>query len=98
MEREGRLRHKDWSKYDMNHVVFEPKGLTPEQLQQGFAWALKYLAAPTSILKRLSVRNRQYGYFLMANFSLHRSHTKLAKQMWDRTVQRSFEERGLCPT
>ena len=94
---ENRILHHDWSRYDMNHVVFEPRGMTADQLQQGFAWALKYLAAPTSILKRLSMKRKHYGYFLMANFALHRSHTKLAGQLWNRSVQHAFEEEGLCP-
>ena len=94
---ENRILHHDWSRYDMNHVVFEPKNMSVEQLQQGFAWALKYLAAPTSIFKRLAISRRQYGYFLMANFALHRSHTKLAKTLWNRSQQAAFEEKGLCP-
>jgi radical SAM superfamily enzyme YgiQ (UPF0313 family) len=97
MEKEGRILHRKWPLYDMNHVVFEPQGMTAEQLQQGFVWALKYLAAPTSIFKRLSIKNSHYGYFLMANFALHRSHTKLAKQLWNRAAQHAFEKEGLCP-
>ena len=27
---------KDWSKYDTGHVVFEPKHMTPEELQTGY--------------------------------------------------------------
>ena len=36
MEEEGRILHKDWSKYDTGHVVFEPKHMTPEELQTGY--------------------------------------------------------------
>ncbi len=97
MEQQGRILHRKWPLYDMNHVVYEPKGMTAEQLQQGFVWALKYLAAPTTILKRLSIKNSHYGYFLMANFALHRSHTKLARQLWNLTAQHAFEKQGLCP-
>lgn len=33
MEREGRLLHTDWSKYDIHHVVFRPALMSPEALQ-----------------------------------------------------------------
>ncbi len=35
IEREGRLLHKNWSLYDAMHVVFQPKNLSPSELQQG---------------------------------------------------------------
>lgn len=31
-EREGRIIHTDWSKYDAKHVVFSPTGMTAEEL------------------------------------------------------------------
>ncbi|MBT0663336.1 B12-binding domain-containing radical SAM protein [Geobacter pelophilus] len=36
---EGRLLHKDWSRYDHGQVVFKPKLMTPEQLYQGWQQA-----------------------------------------------------------
>jgi len=35
MEKEGRLLHKNWAFYDTMHVVFQPRHLTPMELQQG---------------------------------------------------------------
>jgi radical SAM superfamily enzyme YgiQ (UPF0313 family) len=35
IEGEGRLLHKDWEYYDAMHVVFKPKLLLPDELQQG---------------------------------------------------------------
>ncbi len=35
IEEEGRLLHRDWRYYDAMHVVFQPKQLTPIELQQG---------------------------------------------------------------
>lgn len=97
MERDHRLLHKDWSQYDMNHAVFQPKHMTPRELQQGYAWALKYLSSPTSILSRLKQRGGPYLHFLIANFSLHFSQTRLARAMWNPAVHRDFKERLSCP-
>ncbi len=39
LEAEGRLLHKNWSLYDVEHVVFQPKQMSPERLQEGLEWA-----------------------------------------------------------
>ncbi len=93
---EGRILHHDWNKYDMNHVVYEPRSMSVEELQQGFAWTLKYLSSPTVIPRRLSWRRPYYPYFLMANFSLHRSLTKLSKNLWNAKVHSDMVHMGAC--
>lgn len=35
-DREGRLLHKDWNRYDHAQVVFRPKLMTPERLYRGW--------------------------------------------------------------
>lgn len=71
LEKEGRIFDRDWSHYDMSHVVFEPKGMSVQELQDGYLWAQKYICAPRSILKRLlwGPKNH-FFYFLMSNFVL----------------------------
>jgi len=96
METEHRIIQRDWSKYDLSHVVFQPKQMTVEELQQGYSWALKYLASPTSILSRLGNRNGFSFHFLISNFSLHKSQTRLARSLWNPEVQRSLQERHAC--
>ena len=32
LDKEGRILTKDWSKYDIGHIVFKPKNMTPEEL------------------------------------------------------------------
>lgn len=51
-EREGRLLHRDWSRYDTAHVVFQPQRMTPEELEQGYGWLYQRLFSHTSIWKR----------------------------------------------
>ncbi|MFZ1753403.1 MAG: radical SAM protein [Caldilineaceae bacterium] len=36
MAAEGRLLHQDWDLYDTRHTVFQPKGMTPAQLEEGY--------------------------------------------------------------
>ncbi len=96
LESSDRIIHKDWSSYDMNHVVFRPENMSPEELQQGFAWSLKYLASPTSILSRIKKKSAARTYFLTANFSLHCSQTRLARSLWNPKIQALMQEKDLC--
>jgi hypothetical protein len=52
MESEGRLLHRDWSLYDTAHVVFKPKRMTEEQLEDGYAWCYRRLFSHRSIWRR----------------------------------------------
>jgi radical SAM superfamily enzyme YgiQ (UPF0313 family) len=54
LEAEGRLLHKNWALYDVEHVVFQPKQLSPERLQEGLEWTWKQSYSWRSILTRMS--------------------------------------------
>ncbi len=53
LEREGRIITKDWSLYDGQHVVFQPKQLSTHELQMGNEAAWKYAYSAKNILRRL---------------------------------------------
>ena len=53
LEREGRILIKDWSKYTIGKVVFKPKNMTPEELQEGTNWAWDTFYSLRKISKRL---------------------------------------------
>jgi radical SAM superfamily enzyme YgiQ (UPF0313 family) len=38
LDREGRIKHRNWSKYVTPNVVFEPKGMTARELVDGTRW------------------------------------------------------------
>jgi radical SAM superfamily enzyme YgiQ (UPF0313 family) len=52
MEREGRILHRDWTKYDTANVVFQPKHMTPDELQSGYDWLYRKLFSTASIWRR----------------------------------------------
>ena len=76
--REGRILHTDWEKYDMNHVVFQPKRMTPQQLQEGFEWAYRRLYGYGSILKRLFPFMRNTLFYGIQNYCF--------RQAWKKTL------------
>jgi len=51
LEASGRLKTMDWSLYDAHHVVFEPRGLTPAQLQRGQTDGHRRFYSPGRIFK-----------------------------------------------
>lgn len=53
MEAEDRILHKDWSKYTGAEVVYRPKLMTEETLENGFNWACREAYSYSSIIKRL---------------------------------------------
>ncbi len=54
MEEEGRILHKDWSKYDAKSVVFSPSLLTPDELLEGHRRVIREIYSFDSIYKKLN--------------------------------------------
>ena len=52
MRAAGRLLHTDWSRYDTAHAVFHPAHMSPEELEQGWAWCYQHLFSLASIWRR----------------------------------------------
>jgi radical SAM superfamily enzyme YgiQ (UPF0313 family) len=74
LERQGRLLHRNWSLYDVEHVVFQPMRMSPERLQEGLQWSwqqsyswrsffVRLAGAPWSILPLWLSTNFGYRYF-----------------------------------
>jgi hypothetical protein len=51
-EAEGRILHRDWDRYDTAHVVFQPKHMSCEELDDGYAWCYDRLFSHRSIWRR----------------------------------------------
>jgi len=53
LKQEGRLLTEDWSKYDMATVVFQPKRMSVEELQEGFWRVNRSFYSIPSMWKRI---------------------------------------------
>ena len=53
LKQEGRILTEDWSKYDMATVVFQPRRMTVQELQEGFWKVNRSFYSISSILKRI---------------------------------------------
>lgn len=69
LEREGRLLSKDFELYDTQHVVFQPKGMSPDELYRGFKWAYKETFKLDSIVKRTARASRDFPIAFVGNLA-----------------------------
>ena len=67
LEREGRITTRDWSLYDGQHVVFEPKRMSREVLQTGHERAWRAAYSGRAIATRLARSRTQLPISIMAN-------------------------------
>ncbi len=54
LEKEGRILHRDWNKYDTKNVVFSPRYQTPEELAAGYRRIVREVYSFDSIWKKLN--------------------------------------------
>ncbi len=73
MEAEGRLLHRDWALYDTAHAVFRPKHMSPEELEQGYAWMYQRLFSHASIWRRRPADWRAVAPYLAMSYLYKRS-------------------------
>jgi radical SAM superfamily enzyme YgiQ (UPF0313 family)/anti-anti-sigma regulatory factor len=60
LKSENRIFDWNWNHYDGKHVVFQPKRMSPETLQEGFFWANRQFFSIPSIVKRLSSTQQRF--------------------------------------
>ncbi len=68
LKNEGRLLTTNWKYYDHNTVVYQPKKLTPLELQKGKVKARKEFYNVPSVFKRLLWNLNNPGAFLAMNY------------------------------
>ena len=73
MEREGRIIERDWSKYTNGEVVYRPKLLTIEELQEGYYNARKHLSSLNSIMKRTFHLRKSALLYIPINFMMRKA-------------------------
>ncbi len=66
---EGRLLHRNWSLYNSEHVVFVPKRMSPELLEEGHNRANREFYSISSMVKRLLRSRTQLGLTIKLNLA-----------------------------
>ncbi|MGB6472934.1 MAG: radical SAM protein [Candidatus Sulfotelmatobacter sp.] len=73
MEAQGRILHRDWTLYDTGHAVFQPKHMTPEDLEHGYAWIYQRLFSHSSIWRRRPQDSQSVPLYLAMSYLYKRS-------------------------
>ena len=63
LESEGRIISSDWRDYDMEHINFQPKGMSIQQLQEGYDWLNRSFYSFPSMYRRLFKMHRSVQVF-----------------------------------
>ena len=79
---ENRILSRDWDLYDMGHVVFRPKRMTVEQLQEGHDWINRRFYSYPSMFKRFLPLRRSHQIFIPSNWSMRRAWRRLAHSIF----------------
>lgn len=92
MESEGRLLHRDWTLYDTAHCVFRPKHMTPEDLEEGYAWIYGRLFSHASIWRRRPEDWRSVPPYLAMSYLYKRSN-----RFWHLLIRQGWVHRVWSP-
>lgn len=68
LQSEGRLLHQFWPHYDTQHVVFEPRHMSPKELDDGFRWTYRKTFTLASIAKR-TIGSRHFPITFLGNLA-----------------------------
>ncbi len=92
MEHQGRLLHRDWSRYDTAHCVYRPRHMSPEQLEEGYAWLYRETFSARSVWARRPEQRAAVAPYL-AQAWLYKKNNRL----WSRLVQHGLVQRSWAP-
>jgi radical SAM superfamily enzyme YgiQ (UPF0313 family) len=73
LDADGRILHRDWDKYDTAHVVFQPRHMSCEELDHGYAWCYDKLFSHGSIWKRRPAGSKAVLAYLAMSYLYKRS-------------------------
>ncbi len=79
LEREGRIIERDWARYHTGEVVFKPRSMTIEELQDGYHWIFRKTYTVKNILKRSLRNTHDITYRVGANLSYRKKALKMPR-------------------
>ena len=84
MERQGRILHRDWSRYDTRQAVFRPAGMTPQQIEHGYRHAYKQFYSWRNIARASSTHN---AFELRAKHFAYAAGWKRFEPLWNLLIK-----------
>ncbi len=79
LEKEGRIFHHDWSKYDRQNIVFQPRHFQPQELQDWIFWAYRQTYNFRSLWHRRPFSFQHFSLYLALNFGYMKGVRKMER-------------------
>ena len=92
LESEGRLLHRDWNLYDTSHVVFRPRRMSIDQLQQGYEDCYRRLFSHRSIWRRRPAGLEALPAYLAGSYLYKR-----CNRLWTLLIRKNLTHRVWSP-
>lgn len=80
LDAEGRIIDRDWSNYNTNNVVYEPRGMTPQQLFDGYYRLQNAVHTIPAIAQRFWGTTSKANFWLPMNYGFRRSIQTLTRR------------------
>jgi len=91
LEDEGRLLHRDWSRYDTAHAVFRPLRMSAEELERGYAWCYRRAFTLRSMWRRRPAVASAVPAYLASSLLYKRCNRLWAFLIRHRLVHRAWQ-------
>ncbi len=82
MNKDGRITDSDWARYHTGEVIFSPKSMTADELQQGYYALFRKTYTWSNILKRCMRNPRNLIYRIGMNVSYRRKSLRMPDTEW----------------
>jgi radical SAM superfamily enzyme YgiQ (UPF0313 family) len=82
LDTEKRILTKDWKQYNMGHVVFTPKQMTPDELLQGVRFMYTEFYRPSYTMKRIALNLTRGLYPFFVVFARNMVATLSARRLY----------------
>lgn len=79
--KEGRIIDRDWSKYDRQNVVFQPRNFTPRELQEKIFWAYRQTYNLRSLWERRPFSFQHFSLYLVLNFGYMKGLKRMEREV-----------------
>jgi radical SAM superfamily enzyme YgiQ (UPF0313 family) len=75
----GRILHRDWSKYDRQNIVFQPRHFQPQTLQDWIFWSYRQTYNLRSLWQRRPFSFQHFSLYLALNFGYMKGVRKMQR-------------------
>jgi len=80
LDTQGRIIERDWAKYHTGEAVFQPKNMSPRELEDGYYRIFRRTYSLINIIKRTFRSSKGIGFRLALNFSYRKKALRMPKR------------------